>query len=80
MLVNSECAVLKGHCDKSGGGFYYNSYHGFESKTLQLLMHGDMRADMGVKGYEYVGRYFNWNTIIRKLAALVEYVAGRSNT
>ncbi|MBQ7628154.1 MAG: glycosyltransferase [Clostridiales bacterium] len=80
VLVNSECAVLKGHCDKSGGGFYYNSYHGFESKTLQLLMHGDMRADMGVKGYEYVGRYFNWNTIIRKLAALVEYVAGRSNT
>ena len=80
VLVNSECAVLKGHCDKSGGGFYYKSYHGFESKTLQLLMHGDMRADMGVKGYEYVGRYFNWNTIIRKLAALVEYVAGRSNT
>lgn len=80
VLVNSECAVLKGHCDKSGGGFYYNSYHGFESKTLQLLMHGDMRADMGVKGYEYVGRYFNWNTIIRKLAALVEYVAGRGNT
>ena len=80
VLVNSECAVLKGHCDKSGGGFYYNSYHGFESKTLQLLMHGDMRAGMGVKGYEYVGRYFNWNTIIRKLAALVEYVAGRGNT
>ena len=80
VLVNSECAVLKGHCDKSGGGFYYKSYHGFESKTLQLLMHGDMRADMGVKGYEYVGRYFNWNTIIRKLAALVEYVAGRGNT
>ena len=80
VLVNSECAVLKGHCDKSGGGFYYHSYHGFESKTLQLLMHGDMRADMGVKGYEYVGRYFNWNTIIRKLAALVEYVAGRGNT
>lgn len=80
VLVNSECAVLKGHCDKSGGGFYYRSYHGFESKTLQLLMHDDMRADMGIKGYEYVGRYFNWNTIIRKLAALVEYVAGRSNT
>ena len=77
VLVNSECAVLKGHCDKSGGGFAYNSYHGFESKLLQLLRHDGMRADMGLKGYEYVGKNFNWNTIIRKLSALVEYVAGK---
>lgn len=79
VLVNSECAVLKGHCDKSGGGFAYNSYHGFESKLLQLLRHDEMRADMGLKGYEYVGKNFNWNTIIRKLSALVEFVAGKEN-
>ena len=79
VLVNSECAVLKGHCDKSGGGFYYNSYHGFEAKTLMLLKHGDMRTDMGIKGHEYVNRYFDWKTIIRKLSALVEYVAGKDN-
>lgn len=79
VLVNSECAVLKGHCDKSGGGFYYDSYHGFESKILMLLRHTDLRQEMGIKGSEYVKRYFNWNTIIRKLSSLVEYVAGKEN-
>jgi glycosyltransferase involved in cell wall biosynthesis len=44
---------------------------------MQLLRHDEMRTEMGIKGSEYVSRYFNWKTIIRKLSALVEYVAGK---
>ena len=79
VLVNSECAVLKGHCDKSGGGFGYKSYSEFETHLQQLLKDDALRHEMGIKGSEYVERCFNWDTIIKKLSSLVEYVAGKEN-
>ncbi|WP_026499062.1 glycosyltransferase family 4 protein [Butyrivibrio sp. WCD2001] len=74
VLVNGECEVLKGHCDKCGGGFYYTNYYGFESKSLQLLRNPELRDEMGEKGKEYVNTRFRWNIICGKLAELIEYV------
>ncbi len=79
VLVNSECEVLKGHCDRSGGGFYYKDYEEFGERLQCLLDDSDLRKTMGARGFEYAARSFNWNTIIRKLSALVEYVTGKEN-
>lgn len=74
VLVNGECEVLKGHCDKCGGGFYYTNYYGFESKMLQLLRNPELRDEMGEKGKKYVNTRFRWSIICKKLAELIEYV------
>ena len=79
VLVNGESAVLKGHCVKSNGGLYYNSYHGFESKCLQLINNEALGKEMGNNGFDYVRRNYNWDIIIRKLSYLVEFVRENTN-
>ena len=37
VIVNGECEVLKGHCLKSNGAFYYNNYFEFEGELNYLL-------------------------------------------
>jgi len=74
VLVNGLCEVLKGHCEKCRGGFYYTNYYGFESKMLQLLRNPELRDEMGKKGRKYVNTRFRWSIICGKLAELIEYV------
>ena len=74
VLVNGLCEVLKGHCEKCRGGFYYTNYYGFESKMLQLLRNPELREEMGKKGRKYVDKRFRWSIICGKLAELIEYV------
>ncbi len=74
VLVNERCEVLKGHIDKSGGGYYYSGYYGFEASMLKLLLHDDIRTEMGCKGKKYVDNNFQWETIIRKLSLLIEKI------
>lgn len=76
VLVNGKCEVLKGHCDKCGGGFYYRGFRGFESRMLQLLVSEPFRHEMGEKGRRYVAENFQWSIIEKKFSELVEDVAG----
>ncbi|WP_026664675.1 glycosyltransferase family 4 protein [Butyrivibrio sp. FC2001] len=76
VLVNGECAVLKGHCDKSGGGLYYTSYDEFQAGLKKLVGDEKLMASMGQRGNVYVSERFNWNKICDNLAELIEMVAG----
>jgi len=78
VLVNGKCEVLRGHCEKCGGGFYYRGFGAFESKMLQLLNFPELQAEMGEKGRAYVQSNFQWSIIIKKFASLIEYVAARN--
>lgn len=75
VLVNGNCEVLKAHCDKSRGGFYYFGYRGFESGMLRLLRHQELRNEMGANGKTYVDENYQWDIITRKFSELIEYVA-----
>lgn len=75
VLVDEASEVLKGHCIKSGGGYYYRKYQGFEQKMLKLLLHWNERNKMGAAGYEYVQKNYQWEVICRKLKMLIDKVA-----
>ena len=75
VLVNGECEVLKGHCDKSGGGLYYTDYSGFEEGLSRLLEDSSLRDEMGAKGQKYVSERFNWKVICDNLSDMIEYAA-----
>ena len=47
VLVNGECAVLKGHCDRCEGGLYYTDYSEFSSKMTLLMNDELLRDEMG---------------------------------
>ncbi|SDB18901.1 glycosyltransferase family 4 protein [Butyrivibrio sp. INlla16] len=75
VLVNGECEVLKGHCDKSGGGLYYTDYEGFEKGLTTLLSDPSLREEMGEKGKSYVNERFNWKVICDNLSEMIEYAS-----
>lgn len=74
VLVNGECEVLKAHCRKSHGGYYYTSYNDFEIKVGKLLSYNDLRKKMGQRGAIYLKKNYQWDLICRKLSYLIESI------
>lgn len=74
VLVNGECEVLKAHCRKSHGGYYYTSYNDFEIKVGKLLSDNDLRKKMGQRGAIYLKKNYQWDLICRKLSYLIESI------
>ena len=77
VLVSGLCSVLKGHCEKSGAGFYFTNYEEFEDKLTVMLADESLCRSMGEKGKEYVKKYFSWDAIIGNFMALFERVFGK---
>jgi len=74
VLVNGFCEVLKAHCMKSDGGFYYNSQQEFIEYLQYMLEHPDISRKMGENGAVYVEQNYQWKVIVDKLRYLIEYV------
>lgn len=74
VLVNGACEVLKAHCEKSGGGFFYMDYDRFSEYVMKLLQDQNLKETMGAAGKAYVQRSYNWDLIIRKLCDLIMYI------
>ncbi|MDI6782587.1 MAG: glycosyltransferase [bacterium] len=63
VLVNGNCEVLKGHCQRSNGGLYYQSYAEFTATLDYLLTHDTDRTQLGIQGKEYIKQNFNWQNV-----------------
>jgi glycosyltransferase involved in cell wall biosynthesis len=71
-LVNGDCVVLKGHCIKSNGGLWYDSYDEFK-ECLNLLISDDLlRQKLGDNGEKYVRENYNWQTVIKKYRSILD--------
>jgi glycosyltransferase involved in cell wall biosynthesis len=72
VLVNGRCDVLKGHCLRSNGGLWYESYEEFK-ECLDLLISDDrLRAKMGENGKQYVEENYSWPKIEEKYLRLLD--------
>lgn len=72
VIVNGKCPVLKGHCIKSNGAFYYNNYFEFEGEVNYLLEQKSQVEVLCENAYEYVQQNFQWNIIVDRLSSLIE--------
>lgn len=72
VLVNGKCEVLRGQCERSGGGIAYESYEDFKDGLNRLLDDDDLRVSMGIRGNEYVRKNYSWETVIEKFRSFVE--------
>lgn len=74
VLVSKDCAVLKGHCDKSNGGLYYNSYAEFEKVLNFYPTHPNIYKTLCENAYKYVNDNYNWNKIISEYINLINNI------
>ncbi len=72
VIVNGECEVLKGHCVKSNGGLYYNSYFEFEGIINYIFSHGEEYHAMCENAKKYVDANYRWEVIIKNFGELIE--------
>ena len=76
VIVNGECEVLKGHCLKSNGAFYYNDYFEFEGELNYLLNpeNEETIEQMKENAKRYVDENYQWDAITQRLQGLIESV------
>ncbi len=79
VIVNGACGVLKGHCLKSNGAFYYTNYFDFEGEVAFLLnsKNNETVSQMIANAKSYVNENYQWNAIVSRLRNLIEEVASK---
>lgn len=76
VMVYGECEVLKGHCKKSNGAFYYNDYFEFEGELNYLMENPEIVEKMKDNALAYVNENYSWNKITERFHNLIEEICG----
>ncbi len=71
VMVYGKCPVLRGHCVKSNGAFYYNNFFEFEGQIRYLLSHEEEKKMMIQNAYQYVQEHYQWDAILDRLVKLI---------
>lgn len=72
VVVNDECSVLKGHCDKSGAGLGYRNYDDYEEAIDRLLKDEDLYNSMCSAGKIYIKKNYTWDKTVAMFKELIE--------
>ena len=79
VLVNGDCVVLKGHCQRSNAGFYFTNYLEFEKLLNLILGDADLKATLQENAIKYVDDYYTWGSILRGLRLNIDSVIERQS-
>jgi glycosyltransferase involved in cell wall biosynthesis len=71
-IVAAESEVMTAHCERSGGGFTFDSYESFREAVDRLRTDGSLAASMGAAGREYVLRTYGWPQVRARFRRVVE--------
>jgi glycosyltransferase involved in cell wall biosynthesis len=63
VLVNGECAVLKGHCIRSNAGLWYQNYDEFSECLKFLCSKSNIVNKMRDNGKKYVTENYTWDKL-----------------
>jgi len=77
VLVNGACAATMEHCQRSGGGLWFDSYRSFEAAVARLTGDGGLRAALGQAGRCYTARNYLWPSIIDRYTTFLAGVVAR---
>ena len=72
VIVNGKCEVLKGHCIKSNGAFYYDNYFEFEAEINYLLEHSEEKELLTRNAKKYVNENYKWNIVTDRLSDMIQ--------
>lgn len=78
VIVNGKCEVLKGHCERSGAGFYYmNEKDAID--VMDSLINGQDQKVLAGNARRYVAENYQWDTIIKKVADMIQAITVTEN-
>jgi glycosyltransferase involved in cell wall biosynthesis len=78
VLVNGHCGPTREHCERSGGGLWFDNYGEFEVALQRLAGDTRLRAAMGELGRRYADDHFRWPALIDRYAAFLTRAAERA--
>ncbi len=77
VVVNGTCGPTREHCERSGGGLWFDSYRQFEAVLDRLLGDAGLRRRLGTAGRSYVAGHYQWPVLIDRYAGFLEQVVAR---
>jgi glycosyltransferase involved in cell wall biosynthesis len=72
VLANGRCDVLKGQCQRSNAGLFYEGYGEFAETLETLESSPSLVAALGENGRAYFGRHYAWPVIERKYLDMLD--------
>jgi glycosyltransferase involved in cell wall biosynthesis len=77
-LVNGRSDVLREHCERSGGGLWFDGYASFEVALDRLLADDGLRARLAAGGRRYVETHYRWPALVERYRTFLEGAAARA--
>ncbi len=71
VLIHEDCAVTRGHVQRSKGGLWFGTYEEFAMALDWLVENPDLAARMGENGRRYVLANFTWEAVLNRLENLI---------
>jgi glycosyltransferase involved in cell wall biosynthesis len=76
VLVNGACPPTREHCERSGGGLWFESYAQFEAAVDRLVSDTALRRTLAERGRRYVEDNFRWPTVVDRYGRFLEELVG----
>lgn len=67
VIVHSDCAVTRGHVERSSGGYAIGSYEEFRAAVDALLADETASATLGERGKAYVLEHYTWSRLLPRI-------------
>lgn len=77
VLVNGHCLATREHCERSGGGVWFEGFAEFEAAVDRLAGDAEVRTGLAAAGAEYVEGNFRWPVIIERYERFLMACASR---
>jgi glycosyltransferase involved in cell wall biosynthesis len=79
VVVNGRCAVTREHCQRSGGGLWFDGYAHFEAAIDTLVGDDVLRAALAARGAAYVDRSYSWPALTKRYEAFLDVAVARGS-
>ena len=76
VLANARCEVLKGQCQRSNGGLFYDDYEEFKEGLELFLGSEELCRAVGRNGRKYYEAHYTWENIENKYLTLIGGLEG----
>lgn len=78
VVVNGHCLATREHCERSGGGLWFEGYATFEAAVDRLIGDDEARRGLAAAGAAYVEANFRWPAIIDRYRRFLTAAAIRA--
>jgi glycosyltransferase involved in cell wall biosynthesis len=76
VLVHGECAVTRGHVERSRGGLWFHTYEEFVGAVEWLQANPTLASRMGENGQRYVSSNYSWKAVVDRFERLILHWQG----